>query len=81
MDTVNIRTLKHETARILERIRQGESVEITRHGTPVARMTPLPVSESHSENINFRDRLRSVYGELKLDTSATQLISDGRGER
>jgi prevent-host-death family protein len=81
MNTVNIRSLKHETAKILERIRKGESVEITRHGSPVARMTPLPKKESPSKNINFRDRLRSVYGDVKLDTSATQLIADERGDR
>jgi uncharacterized protein len=40
MDTVSVTELKQQTASILERVKSGESVEITEHGRSVARLVP-----------------------------------------
>ena len=37
-----MRELRNYGGRILERVEGGESMTITRDGTPVARLTPLP---------------------------------------
>jgi prevent-host-death family protein len=40
METVTVSELNQQTARVLERIKAGESLEITEYGKPVARLVP-----------------------------------------
>lgn len=40
METVTVSELNQQTARVLERVKAGESLEITEHGRPVARLVP-----------------------------------------
>lgn len=40
MDSVTVSDLNRQTAKVLERVKAGESVEITEYGRPVARLTP-----------------------------------------
>jgi prevent-host-death family protein len=38
--SVGLRELRHHTSEVISRVRRGESIEITEHGTPVARLVP-----------------------------------------
>lgn len=40
MENVTVTELNQQTARVLERVKSGESVEITEHGRVVARLVP-----------------------------------------
>lgn len=40
MDSVTVSELNRQTARVLDRIKAGESLEISEHGRPVARLSP-----------------------------------------
>jgi prevent-host-death family protein len=40
MESVTVTELNRQTARVLERVKAGESVEISEYGRPVARITP-----------------------------------------
>lgn len=40
MDTVSVTELNQQTARVLERVKSGESVEISEYGRPIARLVP-----------------------------------------
>ncbi len=40
MDSVTVSELNRQTAKVLARVKAGESVEISEHGRPVARITP-----------------------------------------
>ena len=42
MESVGTRRLRLELPRLLERVRNGETIEITERGVPVARLVPLP---------------------------------------
>lgn len=39
---VGARQLRHELSSILDRVRAGETIEITDRGVPAARLVPLP---------------------------------------
>jgi len=41
MSSVGVRELRQEASRLLERVAAGESIEITNHGRPVARLVPI----------------------------------------
>jgi prevent-host-death family protein len=40
MDSVTVSELNRQTAKVLDRIKAGESLEISEHGRPVARLLP-----------------------------------------
>ena len=42
---VGVRELRQEASAILRRVKAGELIEITEHGTPVARLIPIQVSQ------------------------------------
>jgi prevent-host-death family protein len=41
MPQIGLRELSHHTAKIVDRVRHGETIEITDHGTPIFRMVPV----------------------------------------
>ena len=48
VNQIGVRELNQQTSRIIERVRRGETLEITDRGQPVARLvpaTPAPTSE------------------------------------
>jgi prevent-host-death family protein len=40
MDSVTVSELNRETAKVLDRIKAGESLDITEYGRPIARLLP-----------------------------------------
>jgi prevent-host-death family protein len=40
METVSVSELNQQTARVLERVKAGESLEISEYGRPIARIVP-----------------------------------------
>ena len=39
--SVGLRELRHHTSDVIARVRRGETIEVTEHGTPVARLIPI----------------------------------------
>ncbi|MGH3262994.1 MAG: type II toxin-antitoxin system Phd/YefM family antitoxin [Trebonia sp.] len=39
--SVGLRELRHHTSEVIARVRRGEMIEVTAHGTPVARLVPF----------------------------------------
>ncbi len=81
MKSVNIRSLKHETGALMERIALGESVEIRRRNQPIAVLQPVESNQKSGPRPDFRQRLRAIYGDQMLPQTATELLSEERGER
>ncbi len=81
MKSVNIRSLKHETAALMERVALGESVEICRRDKRIAILKPLEPENHSRTRPEFRKRLQAIYGDRVLPTTATELLAEERGER
>jgi antitoxin (DNA-binding transcriptional repressor) of toxin-antitoxin stability system len=81
MKSINIRSLKNETTAVLERIALGESLEIRRRNKPLAILKPLETGRSRVSRPDFRQRLRDIYGDRQLPTTATDLLANERGTR
>jgi prevent-host-death family protein len=41
MESVTVSELNRQTAKVLDRVKSGESLEISEYGRPVARITPV----------------------------------------
>ncbi len=61
MDSVTVRDLRNNGAEVLRRVERGERIIVTRDGTPVAELRPLPrPSVRPSELIRRRKQLAKV---------------------
>jgi antitoxin (DNA-binding transcriptional repressor) of toxin-antitoxin stability system len=79
MKTATIRELRHDTTTVLSWVAHGESVEVRRHGKPVAVLSQRP-RKSSVVRPDFLARIRGIYGNRVLSTPATELVSEARGE-
>jgi antitoxin (DNA-binding transcriptional repressor) of toxin-antitoxin stability system len=80
MRVASIRDLKHDTTTVLGWVASGEPVEIQRRGQPVAILTQ-PASKAPVPRPDFKARLKSIYGEMVLGTTATELLEEERSNR
>ncbi len=81
MKSVNIRSLKHDTGQVLRRVGLGESIIIRRRNQPLALLKPLEPADENAVVPDFRQRLHDVYGDAELKTTATDVLSEERGDR
>lgn len=79
MKTTTIRELKHDTTTVLSWVAGGECVEVRRRGVPVAILSPRKRS-ARIVRPDFGARLRAIYGDQLLPTTASDLITESRGE-
>ena len=80
MESVNIRTLKHRTSELLERVALGESVDIRCRNKSVAVIKPIEEKEGY-QRPDFKHRLQTTYGSVILEEMTTELLGDERGNR
>lgn len=80
MKITNIRGLRHDTTTVLGWVADGESVEVQRRGVPVAVLSPKE-RKQRIVKPDFLARIRAAYGDKVLATTATNVISESRGER
>lgn len=58
MDQVGVRELRQNLSVYLDRVKQGEALEVTERGHPVAVLAPLRESDSPLERLRAQGRLR-----------------------
>jgi prevent-host-death family protein len=65
MESVGTRKLRLELPRQLGRVRNGETIEITERGVPVARLVPLPGRASILDRMIAEGRVRPATRSLR----------------
>ncbi len=78
MRSTTIRELKHATSTVLGWVAAGESVEVRRREKLVAVLSP-PLKKAIKKP-DFAARLHGIYGSVILPATATDIISESRGE-
>lgn len=79
MKVTTIRELKHATTTVLSWVAEGHTVEVRRRNHPVALLSP-PTKGSSVKRPDFAARLRAIYGKKRLGKTATDLVSEARGD-
>lgn len=88
MDRIGVRELRQHASRYLDRVAQGESLEVTDRGRPVARLVPI-TSDAWADMIasgrvapaeDDTDVAEEVPGKYDVDASAVlaEMRSDER---
>jgi prevent-host-death family protein len=57
MPVVSVTELNQQTAKVLERVKAGESLEVREHGRPIARIVPILSNASIAERLVSEGRL------------------------
>lgn len=78
MKSVGIYEAKTHLTRLIEEVERGDSITITRHGRPVARLVPEPPTKHRSirETIEAIEEFRR--GHPLGDVTIRELIDEGR---
>lgn len=77
MERVSIRELQQNIKRVLERVEQGETVEVTRRRRTVARLSPIRQPRKAAGWPDLEKRAREVLGDRILAPGAgAQILSD-----
>jgi antitoxin (DNA-binding transcriptional repressor) of toxin-antitoxin stability system len=79
MKSVSIRELRHDTGAVLDLVAQGRSLQVCRRGKPVALLSPRPI-QTRGARPDFARRLKDIYGDAVMPTTAAVLVADSRGE-
>lgn len=78
MKTVGAYEAKTHLSRLLEEVEKGETIVITKHGSPVAMLTPAPNVKQIDVAAVIGD-LRSLRQEVSRDrASVREMIEEGR---
>ncbi|MYA32888.1 MAG: type II toxin-antitoxin system Phd/YefM family antitoxin [Gemmatimonadales bacterium] len=73
MDSVGAYEAKTHLPRLLRRVMEGESLTITRHGRPVARLVPVEADE-RARAYEAARRIRESRRRLKNKASLEELL-------
>lgn len=84
MKQVGIFEAKTNLSRLIEQVEKGETVTITRHGKPVAKLVGAytePTPEEAERRREALRRLREIANELKINATQEEIkswINEGR---
>jgi prevent-host-death family protein len=84
---MGVRELRDHLTATLRRVRAGETIEVTHHGTPVAILAPVPADRIDQlvagGDVVLGKPLRGPLRRYAVtgETSASQAIEEDRGER
>ncbi len=76
MNRIGSYEAKTHLPQLIDRVLRGETVQITRHGVPVANLVPVDKRPNSVDVINELRRFRK--GKTLNGLSASELISEGR---
>lgn len=66
MDRIGVRELRQNASVYLDRVKGGESIEVTERGVPVAVLGPIPIDpKSRVQELIEQGRLTPGSGELR----------------
>ncbi len=79
METIGAFEAKTRFSTLLERVAKGETVTITRHGTPVARLVPVAPAADQAKRAEAIARLKAFSRRYRLHgLSLHELRDEGR---
>lgn len=79
MEAIGAFEAKTHFSALLERVARGESITITRHGAPVARLVPVVAAPDRAKRAAAIERLKAMSQRYTLDgISIKELRDEGR---
>ena len=79
MDRATVRDLRYRFPEVEARLRQGETVEITKHKRVIARLVPERPQTTPAVP-PFASRLKKIFGKKTLRVTGAELVRAERDE-
>jgi prevent-host-death family protein len=79
--TISVRELQQNLKRVLARVERGQVIELTRRRRPVATLTPIRAGDAAAPWPDLDARTKAVFGTRVLAATASEVVSEGRGDR
>ena len=79
METIGAYEAKTHLSKLLDRVARGESLTITRHGKPVARLVPVTTGRERAQEA--LDRMIELRKHIKLAPIAELMATTHEGHR
>jgi prevent-host-death family protein len=67
MERIGVRELRQHASRYLARVANGEPIEVTDRGRPVARLVPVPSGENALAELLLSGRLKAPESDSDLE--------------
>jgi prevent-host-death family protein len=86
MERIGVRELRQNASRYLARVANGEAIEVTDRGRPVARLVPVPSGENALAELLRSGRLKAPESDTDLESpedfgiDATAHLADMRAD-
>lgn len=83
MHTLTVRDLRYDFAKVEAWLADGQEIEITKHGKPVARLTPLRTELARKFDIEVhRRRMKETWGDRVFTAEEVREMRDAElGDR
>jgi prevent-host-death family protein len=79
METVGAFEAKTHLAELLDRVSRGETIIITRHGVPAARLVPIAAVQGKLSHQDIVEGMRALRRRVKTDSmSVREMVEAGR---
>ena len=79
MESVGAFEAKTHLSDLLDRVRQGEKITITRHGVPAAMLVPVGEAGPKLTHQEVVEGMRALRKRIKPDTmSVREMVNEGR---
>lgn len=78
MTKATVRDLRYRFSKVEHLLREGEEIQITKRGRPVALLVPVR-PQAPAELPDFLARLKRIYGDKVLKVSGAELLAEERG--
>jgi prevent-host-death family protein len=79
MKTIGAFEAKTHLSALLERVSKGETITITRHGVPAARLVPVEEPAKRIMHATLVERMRDLRARVRPDTMRVKdMIEEGR---
>ena len=76
MERASVRDLRYSFKDVEAKLAAGEEIELVKRNKVIAHIVPV----APPPKVDFRARMKEIFGDKQLDFSMTDLISEGRGE-
>ena len=73
MNEIALREAKAKLSQLVDAAERGETTIITRHGRPVAELTPVDARKARLRGKTLMDVLRAIPGDLEIERDQTPM--------
>jgi len=79
--SVSVRELQQNLKRVLARVERGETIDVTRRRSPVARLGPARPTVPAVPWPDLKARRRAVFGDRIIRPGGSDLVIEGREDQ